>query len=115
MANKKVYRHGGAKYNFEEAEDGKLVLVSISIFGKNFVFPNGGIPEQDIEQIVDNVKEEVKETNEDGEINRLNEIAAFLRGYPEGTTLEEVLRNIESGSVEHITDEEIADWYNNNG
>lgn len=46
MAKEKNYINGGVKYHFEE-RDGKLHLLSLEIWDKLFVFPNGGIPEHD--------------------------------------------------------------------
>lgn len=110
---REVYRHGGAKYNFDINDEGKYILVSLIIFGKEFEFPNGGITEKSIEEIADNVRQEIIETDNNGEIDRLDEIKAFLRGYPEGTTLEEILASLDDDSVSHLTDEEIASWFRN--
>lgn len=107
---KKVYTNGGVRYHFDE-KDGKLSLTSLEIFGKEFVFPNGGIPEGDIEQISRNVSEQLTNANSDGEINRMQEIAAFLRGYPEGTKLEDILKDLHDEHLENIDDEEIQSWY----
>ena len=51
----KDFINGGVKYHFEE-KDEKLYLLSVEIWGKEFVFPDGGIAEKDSvssEQIVD--------------------------------------------------------------
>lgn len=108
---KKVYTNGGVRYHFDE-KDGKLSLTSLEIFGKEFVFPNGGIPEGDIEEISRNVSEQLTNPNSDGDINRMQEIAAFLRGYPEGTKLEDILKDLHDDHLENIDDEEIQSWYN---
>ena len=104
MANEKTYICGGVKYHFEE-KDGKLHLLSLEIWNKLFVLPNGGIPEQTVEVISQAVEETITKTNEDGRINRLEEIKEFLSGYPEGTSLEEVLADVEQRTQNSITEE----------
>ncbi len=107
----KIYTNGGVKYFFDKTEEGKLVLQSIKIFGKEFMFPNGGIPEKEVEEISSAIEEKITQSNEDGDINRVEEIANFLRGYPEGTLLEDVLNDL--AGTTNLTDEEMTSWFDN--
>ncbi len=91
----------GIKYSYEVV-DGVKKLRKIGLFG-DFGFDVDG--DVAVEQIV--------EPNENGELDTLKEVANFLKGYPEGKTLKEVIDEIEPIIDDEVTEEEIADDWEN--
>lgn len=89
-----TFIYKGIKYCYEEV-DGAKKLRKIQLFD-NFGFEVDG----------DVAVEAISKPNENEEIDTVQEIRNFLRGYPENTTLKDVLDELETGGA---SEEDIAE------
>ena len=80
----KYYRSGGLVFYYEE-KDGEKKIRYIQVYlKKNLMKVDGDIG---ISEIVDE--------NENGELDRLDEIVKFLKGLPEGSNLKQIIDSID--------------------
>ncbi len=93
-----TFIYKGIRYCYEEV-DGVKKLRKIQLF-ENFGFEVDG----------DVAVEAITKPNDNNEIDTVDEIKNFLHGYPENTTLKEVLDEIEAGGA---SEEDIANTVDN--